>query len=161
MKIDPKYSIEIRDGKPVIVNLSGVPVPDDEPLILFRARDQHALAAILYYQMQCVKGGCTPFHMRGIQNRVDAFKTFRNAHPERMKQPGITEEMTEYLIAPRSDSPVGRLNLGAGNPPVVERLCRDCSRRIVLFPAGVEYANRTQRPLICDKCARKKGLFHD
>ncbi len=69
--------------------------------------------------------------------------------------------MTEYLIAPRSESPIGRWNLGGSEPPAVERLCSECSKRIVLFPAGVEYANRTQRPLICDNCAMRKGLFYE
>lgn len=67
--------------------------------------------------------------------------------------------MSEYLPAPPSDSPVGQIYLKDGNLDAVERLCPVCSKRIVLLPGAVEYANRTQRPLICDRCARKKGLF--
>ena len=87
LKIDPKYSV-VGDQ---IVNLAGVPIPEDEPLILFRARDRHAARMLHYYRDLCSQDGCTEFQMRGITNRVDAFEAFRQEHPDRMKQPGITK----------------------------------------------------------------------
>jgi hypothetical protein len=97
--IDPKYSIDIRpirrkgsaDLEPVIVKTAtGEPIPDDEPLILFRARDRHALEMLFFYRHLCEQDQCTDFHLDGIENRLAAFKGFREKHPERMKQPGIT-----------------------------------------------------------------------
>lgn len=85
--IDPKYRIEGDE----ILNLSGVPIPLEEPLILFRARDRHALAALRKYQDDCESDACTEFHMAGIANRIDAFTRFRQEHPDKMKQPGITK----------------------------------------------------------------------
>lgn len=96
-QIDPKYSIEVVDyglrQPPVIqiVNLAGVPIPEDEPLILFRARDHNALDMLRFYRARCEADGCTGFHMRGIDNRIEAFEAFAVEHPERMKQPGVTE----------------------------------------------------------------------
>ncbi len=84
--IDPKYRIEGNE----ILNLTGVPIPEDEPLILFRARDRNALKMLIYYRELCTLDGCTDFHMRGIDNRIDAFGEFRDIHPDLMKQPGIT-----------------------------------------------------------------------
>lgn len=89
--IDPKYAIEAREGELVIVKAAtGEAVPDDEPLILFRARDRHALRMLQYYRTLCLVDGCTDFHMAGIDNRIGAFETFAAEHPERLKQPGIT-----------------------------------------------------------------------
>lgn len=87
-QIDPKYSIT---GDLEIVNLTGVPIPDDEPLILFRARDRNALKMLYFYRRLCEADGCTDFHMTGTWNRIEAFEKFREEHPERMKQPGITK----------------------------------------------------------------------
>lgn len=89
--IDPKYGIRIIEGQSVIAKTStGEPIPDDEPLILFRARDYLALDMLRYYRSIALADGCTGFHMDGIDNRIAAFEKFRSDHPERMKQPGIT-----------------------------------------------------------------------
>jgi len=96
--IDPKYAIDIRDGEPVIVNaVTGIPIPEDEPLILFRARDRLAARMLTYYQWLAMEDGCTPSHMAGIANRLQAFEDFRKNRPERMKQPGITGDVPAFL----------------------------------------------------------------
>ena len=91
--IDPKYGMIVGpDGEPMIVKASTMePIPDDEPLILFRARDNNALeGALRPYERKCIAAGCTDFQLAGIQNRVCAFEDFEGHFPERMKQPGIT-----------------------------------------------------------------------
>ena len=48
--IDPKYGIIIENQTPVIVKAATKePIPGDEPLILFRARDRHAVPMLRYY----------------------------------------------------------------------------------------------------------------
>ncbi len=96
-QIDPKYSIQlVRSGEGVeheesqIVNASGVPIPPEEPLMLFRARDRLALRMLRYYRQLAVEDGCTEFHLQGIDNRIAAFTDFVRKYPEKMKQPGIT-----------------------------------------------------------------------
>lgn len=90
--IDPKYGVTQTDSGEFIVckNKTGEPVPSDEPMILFRARDKHAINMLHFYRSQCLADGCTPEHMAGIENRIAAFREFAQAHPGRMKQPGIT-----------------------------------------------------------------------
>ena len=91
--IDPKYGMIVGpDGEPMIVKVATMePIPNDEPLLLFRARDNNAVpGAIVPYREKCRQTGCTDFHMDGIKNRLDAFNQFVVDHPERMKQPGIT-----------------------------------------------------------------------
>jgi len=111
LKIDPKYAIRVTvapralthvtdlpslEGEPPvitieIVNQAGVPIPLDEPLLLFRARDRYALEGALEpYRAYCQKHGCTQYHLDGITNRIDSFEKFAEEHAERMKQPGIT-----------------------------------------------------------------------
>lgn len=95
--IDPKYGIKTwvdNDGNPqaqIVKIRTGEPIPPDEPLILFRARDRLALTGALYpYQTACIADGCVPEHLDGIRNRINAFNKFKIEQSERMKQPGIT-----------------------------------------------------------------------
>lgn len=89
--IDPKFHIEAgRQGLAIVKTSNGEPIPDDEPLMLFRARDRNALPMLRYYQELCEIDGCNDFQMEGIRNRIAAFSRFRREHLERMKQPGIT-----------------------------------------------------------------------
>lgn len=100
-QIDPKYRITVEPEYPrdeqldaariSIVNLAGVPIPDDEPLILFRARDYLALPTLRHYYKLAVVDSCTDFHLDGIEDRITVFTYFAKNHPERMKQPGSTE----------------------------------------------------------------------
>lgn len=88
-----KYAIKVRHGRPIIVKAStGVPIPEDEPLILFRARDRNALAMLEAYREICEADQCTPEHIAGIRYTYNAFREFRNNQPERMKQPGISRD---------------------------------------------------------------------
>ena len=95
-QIDPKYGIKVvsqekRAGPVAIIvqNFTGVEIPEDEPLILFRARDRHALRMLCYYRTLCAADACTEFHLAGIDDRIKAFSDFAAQHPDRMKQPGI------------------------------------------------------------------------
>jgi hypothetical protein len=93
LQIDPKYGVgQDDDGAVHIVKIAtGEPIPPDEPRVLFRARDRLALiGALVPYRTECRADDCTEFHMRGIQNRIDAFYEFQRDNPARMKQPGCT-----------------------------------------------------------------------
>jgi hypothetical protein len=85
--IDPKYHVE--DGR-VVKTSNGQLVPEDEPLILFRARDRLALQALEAYLVACLDDGCTQYQLDGINDRIQAFRAYREFHQERMKQPGST-----------------------------------------------------------------------
>ena len=85
--IDPKYHIE--DGL-IVKTSNGVPVPEDEPLILFRGRDRLALPMLQAYRELCVEDGCTAYQLEGIDNRIAAFEAFQREQSARMKQPGCT-----------------------------------------------------------------------
>jgi hypothetical protein len=86
MAEDRKFKFE---GGKFVNRVSGEAIPDDEPVIIFRARDRHALAVLRHYQL--LVGD--PHHQRAVQDRIDEFTAYQRAHPERMKEPGITRHI--------------------------------------------------------------------
>ena len=88
-KIDGKFS---TDGVRIFNTVSGLEVPDDEPLFLLRGRDHNALAAIRAYEAVCAQE-CNDLHMAGIQQVRDKFTKFADENPDKMKQPGITKHL--------------------------------------------------------------------
>lgn len=71
-----------------ITKLDGTPVPEDEPLILFRAKDNQLVAMLDYYKKLCTDAGSLPKHMELLQKRIDEIKKWQAEHPERMNVPG-------------------------------------------------------------------------
>jgi hypothetical protein len=86
--IDHKHHIE---GEQIIKTSNGVPIPDDEPVILFRARDDLALPLLRHYKDLCVLSGCTDYQLDSMNKMIYQFENFKLVHPEKMKQPGITK----------------------------------------------------------------------
>ena len=86
--IDPKYHIE---GEQIIKTSNGLPLPDDEPMILFRARDRLALPMLRIYKVLSQIDGCNEHQIEGVNVMINTFLDFSIEHPERMKQPGITK----------------------------------------------------------------------
>ena len=83
---DPKYRFE--NGK-IINEASGEAIPDDEPCMVFRARDIWARYAIGQYLDDIIVGigpEDTP-HVTAVKERLSAFRRFSHDHPERMKEP--------------------------------------------------------------------------
>ena len=67
---------------------SGEPIPDDEPVFIFRARDVHAVAALEYYAERCKD----PSQANTVFGRATDFRLFARNHPERMKEPDTQGE---------------------------------------------------------------------
>lgn len=76
------------DGR-FVNRVSGEPIPDDEPVIIFRARDWNALSVLNLYQALCDD----PHHVEAVQDRINEFQAFKDEFPERMKEPGITRHI--------------------------------------------------------------------
>jgi hypothetical protein len=88
-KIDGKFS---TDGTRVFNTVSGIDIPEDEPLFIPRARDRNALFALREYLQAC-RFQCNDLHLAGIIQTIAKFESFRLHHPELMKQPGITRHL--------------------------------------------------------------------
>ncbi len=68
---------------------NGEAVPEDEPVFILRARDRYALQTLLFYDN--VTRHLNAYHRGGMGDMIVAFEHFRAMHPERMKDPGVTE----------------------------------------------------------------------
>lgn len=88
-KIDEKFSTT-ETGDIVKVS-NGEILPLDEPLFLMRARDWLAIKALEHYRQLSLADGCTPYHFMKLDAEIEKFKRFSVEHPERMKQPSITQ----------------------------------------------------------------------
>ena len=77
---DPKYGI--KDNK--LVNMkTGKPIPDDEPVMLFRAKDINASDAIHSYAEEC----SNKKHVVAVMERWQAFSDFCDNNEEIMSEP--------------------------------------------------------------------------
>lgn len=83
---DPKYNFADN----CIYNVaSGEMIPEDEPCMVFRARDIWAVYAIEQYLSDIELGigeKDTP-HVTAVKERIAAFRRFAKEHPDRMKEP--------------------------------------------------------------------------
>lgn len=79
---EPKYTTGQRDGR-ICNRATGKPIPDDEPIVIFRAKDMHASAALAAY----LEALTDPEHRAAFQKRIDEFDAFALEHPDRMAYP--------------------------------------------------------------------------
>jgi hypothetical protein len=77
---EPKY--EFRDGN-IFNRASGEMIPTNEPVMVFRARDKHALAMIHYYRSLVENQE----HQIAVDRRIADFSAFAFNHAEQMKEP--------------------------------------------------------------------------
>ena len=85
-QIDEKFSV---DGDRIIKTATSEEVnPEEEPLILFRARDRLAVPMLQFYRQLCVDDGATDYQLESIGKMIDRFETYAKNNPT--KQPGIT-----------------------------------------------------------------------
>ena len=83
---DPKYNFADN----CIYNVaSGEMIPEDEPCMVFRARDIWAICAIEGYldDIEIGIGEADTPHVTAVKERIEAFRRFAREHPDRMKEP--------------------------------------------------------------------------
>jgi hypothetical protein len=83
-KIDAKYHIE---NDQIVNTKTGEILPEDEPLILFRGKDNLVRALMGCYWELCDEAGCPPQHMMLIGITKRGFQDFAIHYPGRMKRP--------------------------------------------------------------------------
>lgn len=79
---EPKYTTSRTTGR-LCNRDTGKPIPDDEPVFVIRAQDIHAVSALRWYRSVVSE----PDQIAAVDKRIEAFKAFVSAHPERMKEP--------------------------------------------------------------------------
>ena len=81
-QIDGKYK---TNGN--ITKMDGTPIPDDEPLILFRAKDKLLPQVIENYKMLCQDAGCQPQQVESLGPLVQQVKDWQTANAGKVKLP--------------------------------------------------------------------------
>ncbi len=87
-KINEMFHVE---NDRLIKTSNGQAVPEDEPIFLIRGRDRLALETLRHHREIAALDGCTQYYMDGMDRVIDKFIRFNEEHPERMKQPGVTQ----------------------------------------------------------------------
>jgi len=78
---EPKYDAD-EHGR-LFSRASNQSIPDDEPVMIFRAQDRHAVDMLNHYIGLCNDAE----HRQVVRQRVTDFMEFAAKHPERMKEP--------------------------------------------------------------------------
>ena len=87
-RIDLKHHVDIA-GR-IVKTTNNVPIPDDEPKILFRGRDHLAVPMLKAYRQLCADDGCNDFQLGQVDELIAKFERFAAENPQVMKQPGAT-----------------------------------------------------------------------
>ena len=77
---DPKYVIIDNE---ICNAATHEPIPPDEPVMMFRAKDRHALHTVYDYAERVQDSG----HGTSVLRRAKDFENFRTKNPSRMKEP--------------------------------------------------------------------------
>lgn len=60
---------------------------DNIPVFVFTAKDSQSLEAIIYYADCCYDEECPSEHILGIIKRIEEFKDWQTANPDKVKLP--------------------------------------------------------------------------
>jgi hypothetical protein len=75
------------DGKYGRVSLQYGEIPDDEPVIVFRARDTNTRAVLAHYLKLCDQGGSPVRHQRLIAEALHRFTRWQEENPDKVRVP--------------------------------------------------------------------------
>lgn len=90
MRIEQEPKYDVTEQGRLVNRASGQPIPDDEPVFIFRARDLFAASALnAYLRALCAADSemIGHDHRHAIRNRVRDFERFAQQNPHRMKIP--------------------------------------------------------------------------
>jgi hypothetical protein len=71
-------------------------IPDDEPVIVFRARDEKTCPLISHYYNQCLDGGSPGRHLELIEATYTRFADWQEANPDKVRTPD-SERSREWM----------------------------------------------------------------
>lgn len=73
---------EIRDNR-LVKRSNQVPIPEDEPLFVLRAKDRKALPVLVAYNM--IVDNLT--QKEAVKRSIDDFRDFQEKNPDKMNEP--------------------------------------------------------------------------
>lgn len=90
VELNEQYEFEEGDRLALVKISNGDPIPEEEPVHIFRARDKFALPALEHYLLICRSGGCNDYQEDGVLSQIKRFKEWQEENASKMKLPGIT-----------------------------------------------------------------------
>ena len=81
-QIDSKYQ---TSGD--ITKLDGTPIPQDEPLILFRGKDKLLPVLLEQYRQLCQDAGSPQQQLESIERQIQEIKAWQEKNQEKVKTP--------------------------------------------------------------------------
>ena len=86
------------DRKYGVVTTEHGEIPDDEPVIVFRARDALLPKVLAYYRLFCWKAGSPKRHLGLIDDSLLNVETWQRQNPDQVRTPD-SERSREWLDA--------------------------------------------------------------
>ena len=77
-------AIDVKYGK---VTLEHGSIGEDEPIIIFRAKDVLLPKVLMYYHLFCLKEGSPKWHLNLILTSLDRVKDWQNKNPALVRIP--------------------------------------------------------------------------
>lgn len=71
-------------------------IPDDEPVIVFRARDMNTRGVLAHYLKMCDQGGSPVRHLRLIAETLHKFTAWQEQHPDQVRVPDSEHSKTWF-----------------------------------------------------------------
>lgn len=94
---EPKYTVT-KHGR-LVNRATGVAIPDDEPVFVFRAQDRKAIDALSAYALVVEDAA----HGAVVAQRIAQFRHFQDTHPTRTKEP---DSPLDLMRAPQTAAAV-------------------------------------------------------
>jgi hypothetical protein len=80
-------AIDLKYGRVSVENVPGNPFGEDEPVIVFRARDKNILDLLDKYEMLCKEGGSPDEHLTAIRVVRANMERWQRENPDLVKTP--------------------------------------------------------------------------
>ena len=82
MNVDQERKYDAIDGK-IVNRATGKPIPDDEPIIIFRAKDKKTIGMLIAYAAMCDDEN----HREVIKGRMEDFIEWQGNNQDVVKEP--------------------------------------------------------------------------
>jgi hypothetical protein len=83
--LDEKFGIQ---NNQLVKRSTGEAIPEDEPLFILRGSDLLAYPTLFYYLTLCGRESCSKRQILLMNNQLEKFLDYLDAHPDLMKLPG-------------------------------------------------------------------------
>lgn len=93
---EPKYTVS---DSAIVNRASGLPIPDEEPVFIIRAKDYHARDTIIFYLGKILRNGSAN-HASAVLARYRDFERFADRHSDRMGHPDTVRASMRSTIPP-------------------------------------------------------------